>query len=518
VQGNYIGTDATGTKAIANSVGVELGDGYSNTIGGTSAAARNIISGNSSDGVDIGGLGKGGTHNLVEGNYIGTNAAGMAALGNSGNGVMVASNNNTIGGTSTAARNIISGNGGGGVYVEASGVLVEGNFIGTDYTGTTATGTDGNPLGNSIGVEVVDGNSNTIGGTASGRNIISGNSNDGVLINGGTGNQVVGDFIGIDDTGANRLGNSGNGIEVMGSSNTIGSSVSESLLNIICANSKDGVLLDSGADDTEIWRSYLGINIHATALGNGTNGVEVQSDNNTIGGNPAIDFAYRNYISGNSNDGVLFDSGATGNQVLGAFIGLDTSGTLGAGNSVGIEIAGSSNTIGGTTYDLYNAISGNSSDGVLIDSGASGNLVEGNDVGTTYTGSGDLANGAYGVSIAGNNNTIGGSATGAANTIAYNNSGGVLVSVGTGDTISQNSIYANGSSNAGPGITLSNGGNNSIGAPSLSSATLSGSTLTVTGTFTATVGDTYALEFFANSSSDPEGRIFLVPVQVLILG
>ncbi len=86
-----------------------------------------------------------------------------------------------------------------------------------------------------------------------------------------------------------------------------------------------------------------------------------------------------------------------------------------------------------------------------------------------------------------------------------------MVSSGSGDTISQNSIYANGASGTGPGITLKSGANNNLGAPTLTKATLTGSTtLTVTFTFKApTANVSYVLEFFANPKGDAEGKIYL---------
>ncbi len=384
-----------------------------------------------------------------------------------------------------------------------------GNFIGIN----TISGA----LGNSTnGVEIA-GTSNTIGGTAAAdRDIISGNTNDGVLIdNGATGNQVMGEFIGTATSGNTAVANGNNGIEVAGTSNIIGSTASGSSLNVISGNHKDGVLLDSTGSSNFITRSYLGLALNNTALANGNNGLEIQSVNNTIGGASYTNVYYRNWIAGNTNDGVRIDSGANGNLVQGAFLGLNDTGTIGVGNVNGIEIFSSGNTIGGVSSGVTNAISGNSTDGVLIDSGATGNLVEGNYVGTYSNGTGALGNSAYGVSIAGSNNTIGGSPSGAGNTIANNSSGGVLVSSGSGDTISQNSIYANGPSNTGPGITIDSGANNNIVAPTLSGATLSGSTLTVTGSFTApTANVTYVLEFFANLSTDPEGRIYLGSLSV----
>src|SRR5581483_602967 len=100
VQGNYIGTDVSGTIDRGNSnngVGVFNGANF-NTIGGTSAGARNIISGNDNHGVSIGDSGT--TGNLVQGNYIGTNASGTAAIGNSNDGVEITAgaSSNTIGG------------------------------------------------------------------------------------------------------------------------------------------------------------------------------------------------------------------------------------------------------------------------------------------------------------------------------------------------------------------------------------------------------------------------------------
>ncbi len=121
-----------------------------------------------------------------------------------------------------------------------------------------------------------------------------------------------------------------------------------------------------------------------------------------------------------------------------------------------------------------------------------------------------MGNGTYGVVIQGNSNTIGGTVSGAGNSIANNKSGGVLVSSGSGDTISRNSIFSNGASNTGPGITINSGANNNLVAPTLTSASVSGTTLTVKGTFNAATANVpYVLEFFANPAGDAEGKIYL---------
>jgi hypothetical protein len=108
VAGNYIGTDITGTDAIANhaGIGISFSNG-GNTIGGTAVGARNIISGNF-DGVVIALE----VLDVVVGNYIGTDATGTDALGNVGTGVLLfGGSRNTVGGTTAASRNVISGNG-----------------------------------------------------------------------------------------------------------------------------------------------------------------------------------------------------------------------------------------------------------------------------------------------------------------------------------------------------------------------------------------------------------------------
>ncbi|MGD0205284.1 MAG: LamG-like jellyroll fold domain-containing protein [Dehalococcoidia bacterium] len=106
VQGNYIGTDVAGTADVGNSLaGLYIDGAPGNTIGGTAAGAGNVISGNTT-GVWI--LGSGATGNLVQGNYIGTDVTGTAALGGPGHGVDIrGAPSNTIGGTTAAARNVI---------------------------------------------------------------------------------------------------------------------------------------------------------------------------------------------------------------------------------------------------------------------------------------------------------------------------------------------------------------------------------------------------------------------------
>ena len=141
IQGDFIGTDVTGTTALGNQSGIQIASS-GNTIGGTAAGARNVISGNHGDALDITGVGT--TGNLVQGNLIGTNAAGTAALANGDSGILIDSIvGNTIGGTVAGAATSSRATSATDLHRQRhrpTGNLVQGNFIGTDVAGTAALG------------------------------------------------------------------------------------------------------------------------------------------------------------------------------------------------------------------------------------------------------------------------------------------------------------------------------------------------------------------------------------------
>jgi hypothetical protein len=131
IAGNYCGTDATGTLALGGG-NIEVGDGASGAlVGGTTATARNVISGNGY-GVEL--FGAGTNHDTIEGNFIGTDASGTAALGNSLDGVLVeqGATDNTIGGTTAGAGNTIAFSGQAGIAItdaSSTGNSIRGNSI-----------------------------------------------------------------------------------------------------------------------------------------------------------------------------------------------------------------------------------------------------------------------------------------------------------------------------------------------------------------------------------------------------
>jgi hypothetical protein len=192
IQGNYIGTDVTGTRALNTGYGVTIYNGSDNLIGGTEAGAGNLISGNRANGVDLQDQASG---NVIQGNFIGTDPTGTIALRNGGAGVYIfAGSNNLIGGTEAGAGNLISGNGWNGIYIASFGAdggnRIEGNLIGTDFTGTQ-------PVGNAHdGVHIYRFNNNTVGGEEPGAgNTIAFNGGDGVLVDRSTGNAILGNAI-----------------------------------------------------------------------------------------------------------------------------------------------------------------------------------------------------------------------------------------------------------------------------------------------------------------------------------
>src|SRR5262249_60398129 len=103
VQGNLIGTDVTGLTAVPNGNGIVVQSG-NGLIGGTAPGARNVVSGNTGDGIAVGGVN--GNVTQVQGNFVGVDITGNAALGNKGSGISTSGAGVTIGGTTAAARNI----------------------------------------------------------------------------------------------------------------------------------------------------------------------------------------------------------------------------------------------------------------------------------------------------------------------------------------------------------------------------------------------------------------------------
>jgi parallel beta-helix repeat protein len=232
VTGNYIGTDVTGTLALPNSDGMNLSSSDGNVIGGAAGTtpggpctgACNVISGNAGVGVSISQA----TNAVVKGNYIGVDASGAALLGNSNAGVaLFAGGGSHVGGSAPGEGNVVSGNYIGIAFNASDGNTIQGNFVGTNAAGTAA-------IPNKYGGIVLSNfpTNNTIGGaagvTAGGPctgacNLVSGNGTLGLpgigigvgyggSANGGSGNLVQGNRVGVQADGVSPLPNSSDGI------------------------------------------------------------------------------------------------------------------------------------------------------------------------------------------------------------------------------------------------------------------------------------------------------------------
>lgn len=490
IQGNDLGVLPDGSTPRPNTNGiVVLSSG--NSIGATGNGHANLISGNAGAGVLI--YGPSATGNRVTGDRIGTDSTGFFGVGNTV-GVLLAAPNNTVGGASVEAGNVISGNVGptgqtgvGVLLIGAStGDLVQGNLIGTDASGGATTGTGdlpnvygiyfGTPGGSKTDMVALD----TIGGTTA-----------------GTGNVISGNFIGI----------TGNVFTSLIAGNTIG--------------------LASGG---------------ARAVPNG-DGILLGATGTTIGGTTP---AARNVISASNTvtgtAGTGLDLTGDRDLVQGNFVGLTPAGIAASGfsNVTGIALHTTNSTIGGTTQAAANVIANNSGDAITLDNNGS-NLIQGNYIG--FTSAGVTVNGGNGIDIIVNppsgggpltlNDTIGGTAAGAGNTItgSFNGSGIAVHNSGPmfavyppfpstpviGLTIRGNAIYANGRI----GIDLAGNNTPIPGTLFITSATPAGGGLTISGTFTGSPSTTYGLDLFGNTAAAPvsptgfgPGQFFLGSVNV----
>jgi CSLREA domain-containing protein len=592
IQGNFIGTDITGTIALGNVNGIALGGGsLNNQIGGDDATdgtvdgvvrARNVISGNPNDGINIGNGNGQANGNIIQGNYIGVNVNGTAALPNNFNGISANGVNATqIGGTTAGAGNLISGNNQSGISLNeanpGSGTLpatnthIEGNFIGTNAAGTAAL----RNLGSGVNISGTNSSNNYVGGSATGaRNLIGASSSNAVSINvRADGNFVLGNWIGVDITGstalvtsvsgANSFGNA-NGVVISGSSNNQIGGVTAAERNVIAGNAGQGVTIvnaNSGSlvqsSGNKIQGNYIGLNTAGTDMvvdptggqkfGNRNAGLSISgATNNLIGGTTP---GAGNVISGSFQQGILITNSnnvsGSGNTIQGNIIGSNVAMTTPLPNGFGIFLTNGAlnNTIGGDdladgTADgvasAGNKIFGSTNDGIQVTVTIvgtvifvpSGNTIQGNLIG----GSRLLRNGGNGINLNGTtNNLVGGTTAGAGNVISWNGNNGVVmnctnfsgvIKCAVGNQIQQNSIFSNNNI----GIRLNaNGagvGNNNQASPVISFVITTGANTSAQGSLVSVANSQFTLEFFANDSCDVnaggagEGQNYIGSAQV----
>ena len=452
IEGNFIGTDVTGTVPLGNDRGIELSFvGANNRIGGVAPAARNVISGNVQHAI----IARETERNVFQGNLIGTDASGTMGVGN-GHAVGITSPYNLFGGTDVGAGNVVSGNG-SGIHIGTANNTVQGNLIGTDVSGTVEVG---NMCCAGVTLNGVGAKNNLIGGlVTNARNVISGNKTGwGIAItNGANSNVVQGNLIGTDVTGTSAFGNLG-GISVNNAFENVIGGTDPLARNLISGNHNGVVIERPDAWGNQVQGNFIGTDVSgALPLGNSANGVSLlrESSDNLIGG---LAPGSGNVISANAGHGVhmgVFDTAAgAGNRVQGNFIGTDLSGSSHLGNGVGVNIGDANDTV------------------------------------------------------------IGGIVSGAGNVIAHSLGTGVTVTTGIGNTIRGNSIVSNngmGIDLSPSGATPNDLDDLDVGANNLqnyASITLSedGLTTRVVGALQSYSGTTFDLDFFANAAADPTGH------------
>ncbi len=378
IEASYLGLDTLGATA-ANGDGIRI-SGNANTVGGTTPAQRNVISGNTSAGVIVEGDVTG---NTVSGNYIGTDPLGTTARPNTvGVSVVSDADSTTIGGATTAHANVISGNTDFGIYVEGGGIFVIAGTAPANAEAATANAVTGLPTGPpasspaDVRASRPHSHRRDAGASAGGTAAVRGNAaGDGIVDD----TVIRNNWIGPDAAGTSALGAGVTGVAIAdnakntsitentisGNQNAItfsgafvtGTNVSNNLIGYApdgvtpMGNPQAGIIVVDGFDNT------IASN---TIAYNGSNGVTLlggQATNilqNSIHDHPSLGID----IGGDGvtpNDGNDADSGPNGRQ---NFPTLTTATLIGGGNvsiSSSIDSSGSPATIGSIRIDYFEA-------------------------------------------------------------------------------------------------------------------------------------------------------------------
>jgi hypothetical protein len=303
VEGNHLGTDAAGGALAYGNLGVTIA-GTGNVLGGDAPEHRNVIAG--IYGVDI----TSGGGNRVEGNWIGIDSRGNPFGHQVGVQIDLSDGNEVV-------DNVISDYF-VGLEVWGDRTVIQGNRIGTDPDGLVA-------IPNGLGVNISGGDENQIGGTGDGEgNLISGNPIGGIQLEGGldgasVGNVLEGNTIGLDATGTVPMPNGGAipiqpGVSLVGAQDTtIGGTVPGSA-NVVSGNDGDGIRISYDGSGNRVLGNRIGTDrLGIRVLGNAGHGVSISGSDNWVGDGSGL--LARNVIAHNGGDGVWVEDG-TGNPIL----------------------------------------------------------------------------------------------------------------------------------------------------------------------------------------------------------
>lgn len=347
IRGNFIGVGPDGSTPFANQAGIDILGAFETDIGGLAPGERNVISGNT-NGPGI--LLEFADSTRIRGNYIGVAANGSTPLANDVGVANVESSFTWLGGDTPEARNVISGNTTDGVYFEGDcgcfGVptLVHGNYIGLNANGDADVGNGDN------GIRTVDAFDIVIGGFGIGEgNVISGNDDHGITLVGLSEDiEVYGNRIGTNAAGTLAIGNGLDGVNAIPDDSvdpelgpediTIGHDT-PGAGNLISGNGRHGVYLSWTFDEQLVIHNLIGVNVNGDPLGNGRVGVLTDNAPEAI--------VFENFIANNGRAGVLvvplstclcFDLGTlilTNSVYNNNGPGIDVSKTLNLANGTG---------------------------------------------------------------------------------------------------------------------------------------------------------------------------------------
>ena len=534
VLGNYIGILPDGTVSSNTGDGIEIRSGSNNVIGAAGIENRNIISGNKI-GININ---QGATGNIIRNNLIGTTANGESSAANSEDGILITSSSaNIIGGDEVAYRNIIGANTRNGITIQGSNAtdnLIFGNHIGVDISGESGLGNGirgvhvFNSPGNIISGNVISHNGqasplagveifgefavnnqllgNRIGTNADGTaelantasgivvralntsivgNVISGNTTYGIFVTSfqaTSGNTVIQDnLIGISIDGVTPIGNKFDGIFIdNSSSNIIGGSDSGSG-NVISGNNRHGINIQGeNSSDNNIKGNLIGLDHTGNnKVANDFDGILFTSTGGNFIG--SFEESDRNIISGNTRYGIhIQGTSASGNNIIGNYIGIDGSGLNGIGNgSYGLYLFNAPENQIAENVISHNGQLVNTGGVYLLGAGAEGNSFKANKIGTDITGNVAIGNKGSGMVVRTSGSIIGGSNPADRNVISGNTINGIFV-LAAGDASGSNTILNNyigiGADgvtpigNAFDGINISGSSNNTVGEQSAQTA------------------------------------------------
>ncbi len=359
--------------------------------------------------------------------------------------------------------------------------------------GTTQPGFAGTPIVEIDGTFAGSVDGLYMGGNSEVRGLVVINWRLGIGLYGGNSITIAGNYIGVDATGSSAQPNQW-GIDLCGSNQVIGGP-SHADRNVISGNGEIGILDACQNPDTSIIGNYVGTDATGTFAIPNRFGVQLG-----LGGVGRSNWTIvNNLISGNTGGGLSF--GGVGGFVIGNYIGTDVSGAFAIpnGGPCGAIVSwsgggGSGPVVGGTGAGEGNVISGNLGAGLLAHENI---VVMGNYIGTASDGISPLSNSGNGIEVGSADVTIGGTAAGAGNVIAYNTLAGIASGADT--IIRRNSIFSNG----GLGIDIYGDGNPSEPYPVLTLALAAGSR--VVGTFNGAPNSSYTIDFYSNVALDFSG-------------